>query len=110
MRSGPGFLKRAPIDAEVLQEILHLYRAIDRWEDGRRIYDLARRAVPHVVPIDVEILDAARALMDRHTELMARDALHAAACTISGALALCSYDEDFDRIEGLRRLVPPDVS
>ena len=27
----------AAVDTEVLQEILHRYRAIRRWEDGRRV-------------------------------------------------------------------------
>ena len=30
----------AAIDAGVLQEILHRYRAIGRWKDGRRVYNL----------------------------------------------------------------------
>ena len=34
------------VDAEVLQEILHRYRAIGRWEDGRRVFDYARQVVP----------------------------------------------------------------
>ena len=33
----------AAIDAETLQEILHRYRAIDRWEEGSRLHGLARR-------------------------------------------------------------------
>ena len=31
-------------DVEVLQEVLHRYRAIGRLEDGKRVYDLPRRA------------------------------------------------------------------
>jgi uncharacterized protein len=31
----------AAVDAEVLQEILHRYRAIRRWEEGRDVYALA---------------------------------------------------------------------
>ena len=46
----------AVIDAEVLREILHRYRAINRWLDGCRVYDHARQIVPHVVPITAEIM------------------------------------------------------
>lgn len=99
----------AAIDAEVLQEILHRYRAIGRWEDGRRVYDLTRALVPLVVPIGAEILDRARVLLDRYHDLMARDALHAAACQVVGAEALCSYDRDFEQIRDLRRVEPGDV-
>jgi hypothetical protein len=100
----------AAVDAEVLQELLHRYRALGRWQDGRRVYDLARRIVPVVIPITAEVLDLARALLDRHSTLMARDALHAAVCESAGLETICSYDRDFDRIEGLRRLEPARVA
>jgi uncharacterized protein len=100
---------KAGIDAEVLQEILHRYRAIGRWSDGRRVYDLTKKIIETVIPIDLDILDAARALMDLHETLGARDALHAAACQRVGATALCSYDKDFEVIVGLKRLEPPQV-
>ena len=99
----------ATLDAEVLQEILHRYRAIGRWKDGRRVYDLARRSVVTVLPITAEITDQARTIMDDHRSLMARDALHAAVCHVAGAEAICSYDPDFDVIPWLQRIEPPAV-
>ena len=99
----------AALDAEVLQEILHRYRAIRRWKDGRRVYDLARRTVDIVLPITGEVTDQARAIMDQHPKLMARDALHAAVCRVAGAEAICSYDSDLDIVAWLRRVEPPDV-
>lgn len=100
----------AVLDAEVLQEILHRYRAIGRWDNGRRVFDLARRIIPAVVPVTAEILDRARALLDSYSALMARDALHAAVCQEAGLEAICSYDRDFDRIRGLKRREPSQVS
>ena len=99
----------AAMDAEVLQEILHRYRAIRRWKDGRRVYDLARRCVATVLPITAEVTDEARAILDAHQKLMARDALHAAVCRTAQAEAICSYDTDLDAISGLRRVEPPAV-
>lgn len=96
----------ATIDAEVLQEILHRYRAIGRWEDGRRVYDLTRQLFPSVVPVTAEILDRARRLLDAHRRIMARDALHAAVVLTERLDAVCSYDRDFDRIKGLVRREP----
>ena len=32
----------AAIDAEVLQEILHRYRSMGRWDDGKRVFELVR--------------------------------------------------------------------
>lgn len=95
----------AAVDAECLQEILHRYRAIRRWDDGRRVYDLARRIVPVVVPVTAEIVDRARELLDEVPGLSARDALHATVCRSLGA-EICSYDEDFDQVPGLVRRVP----
>ncbi len=93
-------------NAEVLQEILHRYRALQRWEAGRRVYDLARRIVPVVIPITAEIADAARALLDRYPTIMARDAIHAAVVVCSSLQAICSYDRDFDGIVEVQRQEP----
>ena len=97
----------AVLDAEVLQEILHRYRAIRRWKDGRRVHDLARRSVVTLLPITGEVTDQARAIMDEHPKLMARDARHAAVCRVAEAHAICSYDDDLDVITWLRRAEPP---
>jgi predicted nucleic acid-binding protein len=60
-----------------------------------------------VIPIGVEILDRARALLDDHAGLVARDALHAAVVLELGLEAICSFDKDFDAVDGLRRVEPP---
>ena len=85
------------------------WSAAGRCKDGRRIYDLARRLVVTVLPITAEVTDQARAIMEGHPRLMARDALHAAVCRIARAEAICSYNADLDAIAGLRRLEPPAV-
>ncbi len=99
----------AVLDAEALQEILHRYRAIGRWPQGRLVYDAARRLFPTVIPVDEDVLDIARKLMDSYEVLVARDALHAAVALQHKALAICSYDRDFDQISGLTRIEPPAV-
>ncbi len=96
----------ALIDAELLQEILHRYRAIGRWADGKQVYDLARQIFPTVLPITADIMDRARELLDEHDGMMARDALHAAVVLSEGLDAICSYDRDFDGIVGVRRIEP----
>lgn len=108
-----GFLERvatgeaeAVVDAEILREILHRYRALDRWEDGRRVYDLARTLFPVVLPVTAEVLDRARLLLDAYPHLMARDALHAGVMLEHELEGLCSYDRDFDPVLGVRRFEP----
>ena len=96
----------AVLDAEILQEILHRYRALDRWEDGRRVFDLARALFPVVLPVTAEVMDRARLLLDAYPHLMARDALHAGVVLEHELEALCSYDRDFDPVAGVRRVEP----
>ena len=96
----------AAVDAETLQEILHRYRAIGRWLEGRAVFDLARKIVPNIVSIDATVLDLARELLDRHDEIMARDALHAAVVLEHGMEGIVSYDRDFDQIHRVRRIEP----
>lgn len=104
-RVGTGEVE-ATIDAEVLQEILHRYRAIGRWKDGRRVYDLTRQLFPEVVPVTAPVLDRAREILDSDSRIMARDALHAAVVIAEQMDAICSFDRDFDRIVGLNRIEP----
>jgi predicted nucleic acid-binding protein len=96
----------ASIDAEVLQEILHRYRAINRWDDGKQVYDLVRRLFPVVIPVTARILDRARQLLDTDPTIMARDALHAAVVLEERLDGVISYDRDFDRIAGVVRREP----
>ena len=70
---------KAAIDAEVLQEILHRYTALKRWEEGRLVYDSARTLFPDVLPVTAKVvMDQARRLLDGHPDIGARDAVHAA--------------------------------
>ena len=108
-----AFLERAAagsaegvIDAEVLQEILHRYRALKRWKEGRLVYDTARIVFPEVLAVTGEVMDRARGLMDEYGGLMARDALHAAVVEAYGLTSITSFDQDFDRVTGLERVEP----
>jgi len=96
----------AAIDAEVLQEILHRYRALQRWEEGARLFSLTRRIVPLVLPVTGEVMDGAKTLLDRYPHLAARDAVHAAVASLHGIPTICSYDRDFDSVEGVDRIEP----
>ncbi|HSR68334.1 MAG TPA: type II toxin-antitoxin system VapC family toxin [Acidobacteriota bacterium] len=98
--------REACIDCETLQEILHRYRAINRWADGRQVYDNACLIVPLILPVTESILDSARDLLDQYEALSARDALHAAVAFTHDIPRICSYDRDFDQIEGLKRVEP----
>ena len=83
-------------------------------EGGLRILTRRRRrpssnGSPEARSRPAEVTDQARAIMDGHPRLMARDVLHAAVCRTAGAEAICGYNADLDAIAGLRRLEPPAV-
>ena len=99
----------AALDAEVLQEVLHRYRAIARWGEGRQVYESARKVFSIVLPITAGTLDQARSLLDEHDAISARDALHAAVVLINGLDGLCSYDQGFDQVAAIRRISPDDL-
>ena len=108
-----AFLKRVAssevegvVDAEVLQEVLHRYRAIQRWPEGKVVYDRARQLFDVVLPISVDCLDDARRLLDQHAQLSARDALHSAVVRSYDLRGICTYDRGFENVEGVRRLEP----
>ena len=95
------------INTEVLQEILHRYRSIGRWEDGKEVYSLTKKIVPLVQPVTAEIMDKTVELMNVYPTLMARDCLHAAHCILSDLDGICSFDKDFDFVAEARRIEPP---
>jgi uncharacterized protein len=96
----------AAVDAEVLQEVMHRYRSLRRWKDGRRVYALTRDIFPHVVPITSKIVDRAKELMEEDGSLSARDAVHAAVVLTHEMKGICTFDRDFERIPGCSRIAP----
>ncbi len=80
------------VDSEVLREILHRYRALNRWSDGRRVYGPHPTNLPGVVPVTADVLDGARGLLDVHPGLTAGAALHGAVVQTHSLDAICSYD------------------
>ncbi len=93
----------AAIDAEVLQEIIHRYRALRRWGEGQQVYALARKLFPEVLAITGDLMDGAKKLADEDASLSARDAVHAAVVATYRLDGICTFDSDFDRIRGCRR-------
>ncbi len=88
----------ATVDAEVLQEIIHRYRALNRWPEGRAVYDLARGLFPEVLAVTGPVMDEAKRLADGDVAMSARDAVHAAVVVTYKLAGICTFDRDFDRI------------
>lgn len=93
-------------NTEVLQEVLHRYRHINRWDDGKNVYHLIKKIVPIIIPLELPILDSSYDLLEQYGAIYARDAIHAATCIIHNINTIISYDRDFDSIEHIDRQEP----
>jgi uncharacterized protein len=91
-------------DAEVLQEILHRYTAINRREAIPPAFAALQRIVDHVFPIEVVDVDEAARLLMSSPHLSARDALHVAIMRRYEVERILSFDRGFDLVPGITRL------
>ena len=96
--------RRLVTDAEVLQEILHRYAAIDKREAIGPALQVTLDIVDEVIPIEKgEVLRAGEIVQNR-ARLSARDALLIAVMERRGIRSIVSFDSDFDRWPGLQRI------
>jgi predicted nucleic acid-binding protein len=95
---------RLVTDAEVFQEILHRYVAINRREAIQPAFDLLLEVVDETFPIDTRIVERAKSLVLGYAKLSARDAIHAAAMQEHSVTRIMSFDSGFDLLPGLTRL------
>jgi hypothetical protein len=97
--------RRLVTDAEVLQEILHRYVAIDRRDAIQPAFDALLRLVDEVLPIDSDIVEGAKRIVMGSSKLSARDAVHAAVMERHGICEILTFDRGFDAAPGLSRIV-----
>jgi hypothetical protein len=96
--------ERLVTDAEVYQEVLHRYSAINRREAIPAAFDLLDRAVDEVLPIEPRDVYRAKDLLLSSRKLSARDALHAAVMEHHKIRRLMSFDTGYDGLPGIERL------
>ncbi len=96
--------ERLVTDAEVLQEILHRYTAIDRREAITPAMQLTLDIVDEVFPIEKADVMRASEITQNRALLSARDAIHIAIMERQVIRSILSFDSDFDRWPGLRRV------
>lgn len=92
--------------SEVLQEILHVRSRRMSVADAASAVRAAADLVAEVLPVTSHDVIEACALLEAHTGLGARDALHAAVMKNSQLHVLVSVDRDFDVIPDLKRIEP----
>lgn len=97
----------AAIDVEALQEIMHRYRNLGRWETGgREAFDITCALFDTILPVTDRAAIVGSQLLDEHRAMTARDVIHAAVVLVNGLDGICSFDRDFDPVERVRRYVP----
>jgi hypothetical protein len=96
--------ERLVTDAEVLQEILHRYVAIDRRDAIQPAYDLLLALVDEVLPIDRASMERAKDIVMGRRRLSARDAIHVAVMEQHSIGRIVSFDSGFDGLPGITRL------
>lgn len=95
---------RLVADAEVLQEILHRYVAIDRRDAIQPAFDALLHVVDHVYPVDVADMERAKNILQGVTQLSARDAVHVAIMQRYDIRSILSFDAGFDQVGSITRI------
>lgn len=103
------FLRANPTDilvtnAEVYQEVIHRYLAIQRLQAVADCFSLLDDLVKVVYPITREDVEEARRVAVRGLGLSGRDCLHAAVMVRHGVNRILSFDAGFDALPGIVRL------
>jgi uncharacterized protein len=96
--------QRLVTDAEVLQEILHRYVAINRTDAIQPAFDALLNVVDEVLPVDRSVVEGAKQIVLAYRRLSARDAIHLSVMQAHGIGQILSFDSGFDGFPGITRL------
>lgn len=96
--------QRLVTDAEVLQEILHRYVAIDRRDAIQPAFDSLLGIVDQVLSVDLSVAERAKQIVLGHRRVSARDAVHLAVMEHHGIEHILTFDSGFDGFPGVTRL------
>ena len=91
-------------DAEVFQEILHRYVAIQRPEAIGPAFDVLQATTDDIYPVEIRDVLAAKEILDKIQRMTARDAIHLAVMRRRGICKIFSFDADFDNLPGIIRI------
>jgi predicted nucleic acid-binding protein len=91
-------------DAEVFQEILHRYVAIDRKDAISPAFGILLELSDEVLPIDGDTVLRAKEIVLRGAGVSARDAIHLAVMARESIDRILTFDRGFDRHPGVKRI------
>ena len=96
--------ERLVTDAEVLQEILHRYVAINRRDAIQPAFDALLGVVDEVLSVDRGAVERAKQIVLGYGKLSARDAVHLSVMEQNGIQQILSFDSGLDGFPGITRL------
>lgn len=96
--------ERLVTDAEVLQEILHRYVAINRRDAIQTTFDALLGIVDEVLAVDRAAVERAKEIVFGRQQVSARDAVHLAVMQQHGIERILTFDSGFDGFPGITRL------
>lgn len=96
--------ERLVTDAEVLQEILYRYVAIERRDAIQPAFDALSGVVDEVFPVDAPAVERAKTIVLGRRRLSARDAIHVAVMERQDIERILSFDSGFDGYPGIARV------
>jgi len=97
--------ERLVTDAEVLQEILHRYTAINRKDAIQPAFNVVLEIVDEIFAVEMEDVTHAKDRLITTEQLSARDVLHIAVMERYGVSRILSFDAGFDTVPGIQRIV-----
>jgi uncharacterized protein len=96
--------QRLVTDAEVLQEILHRYVAVNRRDAIEPAFDSLLGVVDDVLAVDRAIVERAKEIVFGHARLSARHAVQLAVMEQHDIDKILTFDSGFDGFPGITRL------
>lgn len=96
--------ERLVTDAEVLQEVLHRYTSLGRYDAIQPTFDALLRVVDQVLTVDGSTMERAKGFVLAYRRLSARDAVHLAVMQQHDIGRILSFDSGFDGFPGIKRL------
>lgn len=93
--------ERLVTDAEVLQEILHRYVAINRRDAIQPAFEVISKTADQIYPIDYADTERAKDIVLGYTSLSARDALHIAVMERYGISTILTFDRGYSIYPGI---------
>ena len=91
---------------EVVQEVLHRYRAIGRAAAGVALATEIMDLCAPVLPVTHAVMRLTAQLATRYPALSSRDLVHVATCVIEGIGTIITADAGFDQVTEVRRIDP----